>query len=79
MRRHGVEGLIMEVSLPCSITADPPLAGKSFVDSDGDVANEFWEEMAGCELKCMQWAPMPEVYHNTTLRSEQANVKIAVF
>ena len=58
--------LIMEVSLPCSIIADPPLAGKTYVDSDGDVANEFWEEMPDGELKCIQLAPIAEVYHDTT-------------
>ncbi len=74
--RDEYEGpLIMEVRSPRSTTADPPLAGKTFVDSDMDCANEFWEEMPGGELKCIHLAPIAEVYHDTTPRSEQASVK----
>ena len=53
----------------------PPLPGKTFVDSDGDVANEFWAETSDGDLRPIQVMPAPDICYNTSSQSDCANVQ----
>ena len=67
------EPLIADAITLCNVTIDTLLVGKVFVDSDGDVANEFWEETADGELKCKQQVTAIPHTYNGTMISSSAN------
>ena len=81
MKRN--EPLIEDAITPCNVTVDTLLMGKVFVDSDDDVANEFWEEAADGELKrSRQVTAIPDMYHsdNTMIsRSDHTSMQASMF
>jgi len=69
------EPLIEDAITPCNVIIDTLLVGKVFVDSDDDVANEFWEETADGELKCKQQVTaLPDTYNGTVISSSAHTV-----
>ena len=75
------EPLIEDAITPGNVIIDTLLVGKVFVDSDDDVANEFWEETADGELKCKQQVTaIPDTYHSTMISSsDHTSVQASVF
>ena len=58
-----------------------PAALKVFVDSDGDIANDFLEETADGELKrSQQVTAIPDMYDNTMIsRSDHTSTQASTF
>ena len=52
-----------------------------FVDSDGDIANEIWEETADGDLKrSQQVTAIPDMYDNTMIsRSDRTSTQSSMF
>ena len=80
-RQEEAEPLIADAITLCNVTIDTLLVGKVFVDSDGDVANEFWEEATDGELKCSQQVTaIPDMYDKTmTSRSDHTSMQASTF
>ena len=80
-RQEEAEPLIADAITLCNVTIDTLLVGKMFVDSDGDVANEFWEEATDGELKrSQQVTAIPDLYDNTIIsRSDHASMQASMF